>query len=609
MLFLVSLPICNAQILGWQFGNPASAGNEASYNATTVHPNLEVSTLVRGTGLEPSSFQRGFSSRLPAGSTATLGNRATAVNNDLYLELKVKAKEGYYTSLAVINAKLRRSGKSPSGGYVWMYSLKNDGSGFTPIGDDVAFSANNTTDGDVQAPIDLSGVTELQNVPSATTITLRLYVWGFLNAASNSFAIGHLDAGMTENVLSVNGIVSNAPIILAWQFGGNPHIDPIIPASTGGEVSFDATTNESNLEVSTLVRGAGLRNTTDVGGVIASPNGAGGLFNATLINVIAGGGTRDNAKTNNMYFEFKVKAKAGYYASLSDINVRLWRNGSTMVADNLPGYCWAYSLDNDEPSFIGNYTVFASSSAIVRDEFPVNLSGITALQNVPSTKTITLRLYVWGFANARTNPFAIGPTTSGTQENVISIGGKVSNTLPVRFSEVKTRLNNNDVDVLWTTSFEKNNDYFEVQRSANSSDFYKIGRVEGGRNSDLQQTYSFLDLNPALGPNYYRIKQVDFDGGFIYSPIAVQKFSAEIVRPLTVQVLKEQQLLKVTLNSSYNGLVPLEVAGIDGRVVYKEDFKLEKGVNTLVLSLKAKSGIYILRTKIDRKAIATKFIY
>src|SRR5690606_34532304 len=112
--------------------------------------------------------------------------------------------------------------------------------------------------------------------------------------------------------------------------------------SPGGQVSSNATTVEANLEASTLVRGAGLRNTTSTGAAISLPNGDGG-FNTTLVTVISGGGTRENAKTNNMYFEFKVKAKDGYYVSLSDINVRLRRSGSTMVANNLPGYCWAYS--------------------------------------------------------------------------------------------------------------------------------------------------------------------------------------------------------------------------------------------------------------------------
>ncbi|GEM_PF-7047094 len=382
--------------------------------------------------------------------------------------------------------------------------------------------------------------------------------------------------------------------ILGWRFTS--------PNSNGNETSAVATTVHPNLKVSTLVRGEGL----------VAPSST---LVRTFVSIAKSDrnltATKNMAIQEGMYLEFKIEAEDGYYTSLTTIESKLRRSGTPSTG---AGYIWRYSLDGINFADIGAVVNYEDEPEGVvggegKVQNPIDLSGIAELQNIPSTKSITLRLYVWGFPNATTHSFAVGRVATGSLENVLSIGGKVSNTLPVRFSEVKTRLNNNGVDVLWNTSFEKNNDYFEVQRSANSSDFYKIGRVNGGENSDLQQTYSFQDLNPEMGINYYRIKQVDFDGGFIYSPIAVQKFSAEIVRPLTVQVLKEQQLLKVTLNSSYNGLVPLEVAGIDGRVVYKEDFKLEKGVNTLVLSLKAKSGIYILRTKIDHKATATKFIY
>jgi len=69
----------------------------------------------------------------------------------------------------------------------------------------------------------------------------------------------------------------------------------------------------------------------------------------------------------------------------------------------------------------------------------------------------------------------------------------------------------------WTTSTEINNDLFTIQRSLNGADFYTIGTLPGAGNSNSTKHYTFSDDDPALGINYYRLKQTDFDGVFSYS--------------------------------------------------------------------------------------------
>ena len=71
----------------------------------------------------------------------------------------------------------------------------------------------------------------------------------------------------------------------------------------------------------------------------------------------------------------------------------------------------------------------------------------------------------------------------------------------------------------WATDWELNNDYFEVQRSSDRTLFSSIGEVKGVGNSQTKQEYSFIDDYPLTSINYYRLKQIDFDGGYEYSPI------------------------------------------------------------------------------------------
>ncbi len=77
----------------------------------------------------------------------------------------------------------------------------------------------------------------------------------------------------------------------------------------------------------------------------------------------------------------------------------------------------------------------------------------------------------------------------------------------------------------WTTTDEINNDYFEIQRSNDGGRQYEvIGRVNSDAEEHSVHTYQFLDRNPLKGKNIYRLKQVDFDGNFDYSPIRAIMF-------------------------------------------------------------------------------------
>lgn len=71
----------------------------------------------------------------------------------------------------------------------------------------------------------------------------------------------------------------------------------------------------------------------------------------------------------------------------------------------------------------------------------------------------------------------------------------------------------------WTTASEINNNYFEVERSQNGIYYLKIGSLIGKGNSSELINYAFDDSTAFFGPNYYRLKQVDFNDQFIYSKI------------------------------------------------------------------------------------------
>lgn len=80
-------------------------------------------------------------------------------------------------------------------------------------------------------------------------------------------------------------------------------------------------------------------------------------------------------------------------------------------------------------------------------------------------------------------------------------------------------LENTDVQLNWITLSELNNDYFNIERSNDGTNWKSIAKLDAAGDSQERKYYSFLDKTPNSEINYYRLKQTDFDGAFTYSNI------------------------------------------------------------------------------------------
>jgi hypothetical protein len=105
--------------------------------------------------------------------------------------------------------------------------------------------------------------------------------------------------------------------------------------------------------------------------------------------------------------------------------------------------------------------------------------------------------------------------------------------LPVELLDFKAIADDSQVLLLWKTTTETGNDRFEIERSADASDWQMIGKVAGNGTTLEPQTYSFPDYFPLKGLNYYRLRQVDMDGGFAYSNMVFLEFEAVAANRLT----------------------------------------------------------------------------
>ncbi len=85
--------------------------------------------------------------------------------------------------------------------------------------------------------------------------------------------------------------------------------------------------------------------------------------------------------------------------------------------------------------------------------------------------------------------------------------------LPVEMVSFKGKLQDDAAQLEWQTAAEINNQGFHIERMvADGERWEEIGFVPGSGTTNETHDYSFLDEKPLPGLNYYRLRQIDYDG-------------------------------------------------------------------------------------------------
>lgn len=163
--------------------------------------------------------------------------------------------------------------------------------------------------------------------------------------------------------------------------------------------------------------------------------------------------------------------------------------------------------------------------------------------------------------------------------------------LPVELLSFTAEKRGQTARLNWRTATELNNEYFEIERSADGAAFAPIGRVASAGTTQTPQSYVFDDLNPLPGINYYRLRQTDYDGAFEYSPVAVLRMDGldYAIMPMPINNVARVAFDKPAESDTYWRLFASNGALLlTGRIGQGE-----QGFETDMTALPA--GMYILR--------------
>ena len=300
----------------------------------------------------------------------------------------------------------------------------------------------------------------------------------------------------------------------------------------------------------------------------------GNLYALYSTIIPAGGTTPTNAAALTLYRYQTTGATAGTQEVLGTVVA-----GSTVSRDGTDRPITAGNFGAAFMDSQGNFFVVANETGYVYRIDTPHISGSRTAHYVataPAGATNT--------DGARCPTTAVAPTP-----------------LPVTLvSFTATPAGNHAVHLDWATASELNNDYFEVQRSRDGHLFEALGRVAGHGTSGQASSYRFIDETSANGTTaYYRLRQVDTDGSFHFSPVqAVTLASPSSL--VQVRIAPNPTIgsgLRVL--ATYGGSTPtpamLTVQGMLGQTLLRQAVTMQPGEKVVTPTTALTPGVYWLR--------------
>lgn len=403
--------------------------------------------------------------------------------------------------------------------------------------------------------------------------------------------------------------------------------------AAGSTLEFNGTAAQTyNQGASTLTLNNVIMNHTGAGVTCATNMvlGTAGTLTLTLGRLITNANEVQVTNTAN------ASCSAGNAASFVQGNLRRYLNGAAgsydlPVGHATPGYQRAninFTTATTIPQLLARFDTYVPGVGPAASECPTATYNVLPMLNNgywtisasanPTSGNYNTTLYSTGYTNsagalgwtvakgASTATFALQGTCVGTSTatntqrtgmNGFSVFGVAQSTtpLPVELTSFTGVAFDDHNQLEWVTASEMNNDYFDVQRSDDGISFHEIGQVDGAGNSTQTLRYSFGDYAPLEGTNYYRLKQVDFNGAVSYSGIITLEFHRGNMTVTNIKPNPTIGEVNFDFSSPSETIIHIVITDVTGRVVKDEFREVKAGttpINTMINEEGA--GIYTL---------------
>ena len=326
-----------------------------------------------------------------------------------------------------------------------------------------------------------------------------------------------------------------------------------------------------NLTVSALSQG-----NNNVSGVnppllnASSPSTYSGASGTNNAGIAARIGALNTGSSGSAYFEFTLTPSGSNTVNITGISF-----GSRSTSTGPTTFTVRTSIDN----YGSDYALGTLGSTwAIQSTTPSIVSGVST--------ALTLRIYGYNGAGG-----AVAGTANWRIDDLsLTLTVEAAVPAPVELKNIKVSKKNNTNVLTWQTASENNNSHFDIERSDDGVKFSPLNAVKGHGTTNIVQDYTFTDDAPLKNINYYRLRQVDFDGKETVSKTVSINFDGKGQGKAKVYPTLVKDVVNIEL--AQDTKAEISVRDLTGRVVLTQN--TEGATNTSLNLSNLNSGMYLL---------------
>ncbi|MBI1343704.1 MAG: T9SS type A sorting domain-containing protein [Terrimonas sp.] len=215
--------------------------------------------------------------------------------------------------------------------------------------------------------------------------------------------------------------------------------------------------------------------------------------------------------------------------------------------------------------------------------------------------------------------YEAGTSTASFGQPVRQFGGRFGcfefpsqSTLPVHLLSFSGRYVGTSTLLSWTAENEDKFRQYEVERSDNGRDFEQVGSISPAGGVGITRSYSLADNLASVNGNvfFYRLKLVDLDGRFSYSPTVLIRRSSKAVSGIVINpnpVVNGNATVRMTAVAK--GTVEFRVIDFTGKIVLQQKENVFEGNNSISLNNmgRLQPGVYTMQMIDGSDVVTAKF--
>lgn len=374
----------------------------------------------------------------------------------------------------------------------------------------------------------------------------------------------------------------------------------------------------------TINNAAGVRLDTpiSIGGVMTFTNG---IVYSTAINLLSfNAGSSDASMSNSSYVDGPVK-KIGNTAFTFPVgDAAMFRSINISAPSNIADEFMAeYFFTSPNPAYNRLSHVVSLDHVSDMEYWTLNRNAgvsnifVTLSWNASSGGVTSLPMLSVGSWDGATwqdigNSATTGNGMAGTITSAaaatfygpFTLASLVSgqNPLPIELINFNAKADAGFNKIKWQTVSEKNNDYFELEKSIDGKPFELIAKIAGAGNSSTLLNYETTDNDLGKNLSCYRLKQTDVNGASQYSEIICVKNHSNAGISVSPTIIRNDNI-NIDFGDTDFSKVEVVISDLNGSIVFDETTKDKIFTISNDVTKFKKSGLYFIRLIADETVV------